>query len=443
MCSSFASDPIGSVFMESQRSRSCGGTNIGAWNNDPLPTSAARTRRRKEQRQHTQALQFVKVNRCKLFSEASSGAILAADFEHFRHSLYCGQTSGCGPGDNWIQTGGEEQWHLLPCPSPISESKLSGKVRNHWLRAEWEEQWHSSPGQTLCSDASDNNGGRGCAPMLDSGIVGEITGYGKVEGCVHLDESLVFQLTDEDFVAKPKPVTDKAELLAQCGGAVPGHYSKDADTGKVAAAAVASGKANGFVENPVECGTWLPNTAKDLSNEEEPVSSTSSSSDKESTSELSDFSSGSCIEEDTYVDNQHKQHSVFRFLQEREVAAVGLVSKRHADIVKASHSGTVLDEAYDDELPHVCTESSLSGSKAHKFEGPSVCKVTASDANSLITRAKSYIDCFSDFQFSLGGLFFLPIPDHLLINEAERPEFEAMCSVAMNARRMHRAKYKL
>ena len=112
------------------------------------------TNERKLQRQHTkkclaQALKFVKVNRCKYFGEASGGVILAADLEHFRHSLYSGKTSGWEPGDNWIQAGGEEQWHSVPCPSPNTESKLSGKGDN-WLRAEWEEQWHPMPGQTLC-----------------------------------------------------------------------------------------------------------------------------------------------------------------------------------------------------------------------------------------------------------------------------------------------------
>ena len=241
-------------------------------------------------------------------------------------------------------------------------------------------------------------------------------------------------------------------------GAVPGlGYSKDANTDKEAAAAVACGKANGFVENTVESGTWLPNTANEYeSDAEESFSSKSSApdakiralsscdaSDKESTSEVSDDSAGSCCEEDTYKDDQQKQHMVFRFLQEREVAAICSVSKRHAKVVKASHSGAVLNEAFDDVLQQGCTESTLTDSKVHNSEGPSVCKVAASDVTGLIPRAKSYIDCFSDFQLSLGGQFFLPIPDHLLINEAERPEFEAMCSVAVNARRMHRAKYNL
>ena len=173
--------------MESQRSRRYGGTSDGAWHSafrPSEPTSAARTLRRKQQRQHTKrclqlALQFVKVNRCKYFGE-SGVALRAVDLELFRHTLSSGKTSGWEPGDNWIHTGRDEQWHSVPCQVPNSESML---IEDNGPQAGWEERWHPVPWQSCKLESFGNMGGGGCAQMLDSGIHGIVVGGSKVVGC--------------------------------------------------------------------------------------------------------------------------------------------------------------------------------------------------------------------------------------------------------------------
>ena len=136
----------------------------------------------------------------------------------------------------------------------------------------------------------------------------------------------------------------------------------------------------------------------------------------------------------------HKTHTVFRLLQERDVEKVAAASKRHARNSTAGRPGAGSSEARDSE--HVMQDSTQCnlGNLLKCSDGPSASVgKSAEDKVSLRRRPQMYIDKFSDFELSVGGPFYLPIPDHLLVNEAERPKFEAMCSVLLvNALHMRR-----
>ena len=135
-----------------------------------------------------------------------------------------------------------------------------------------------------------------------------------------------------------------------------------------------------------------------------------------------------------------RTHTIFRFLQERDVEKVAAASKRHASTLTAAHPRAVISDAsVSEQVWQDSTECSLNN-LLKCSEGPSVCVgKTAEVEVNLRTRVQMYIDKFSDFELSVGGPFYLPIPDHLLVNEAERPKFEAMCSVLLvNALHMRR-----
>ena len=59
---------------------------------------------------------------------------------------------------------------------------------------------------------------------------------------------------------------------------------------------------------------------------------------------------------------------------------------------------------------------------------------------SLSARAREYLDNFPSHGVKQGGPFYLPVPAEVLLSEAERPKFQAMCEVVADGNRLLRAR---